>query len=706
VKKCLSAPRQIDVRFTPFEPSNRSTRAAAGDERRETNRRFVMRTACRRMARLRRATDASSMSVSVSTATVRVLTTWSSGIPTPSDDGRAARGGSRGSSRRRSVSTAIPLSVDGDDEERSRAGSMIEAQGARKRARDAVVVMHPDTSRGIEVLHNPVYNKGTSFTASERERLGVRGLVPPRYFTIEEQSKKIWAQNKALAEPLDRWSHLQDLKDRNETLFYRLVKDNIEELAPIIYTPTVGDACLKYSALLRRARGMYFSCADRGDFNSMMFNWKRDVSVIVVTDGSRILGLGDLGTNGMGISQGKLDLYVAGGGFDPQNVLPVVLDVGTNNPDILNDPYYIGAPHKRIEGKEYDDFIDEFIRGVQNRWPNALIQFEDFQTKHANNILQRYRDKVLCFNDDIQGTAAIVLAGIYGAMKCLTGHRHDIVNQTFVMCGAGSAGMGIAAFLHQAMMANGLSAEEAYKRFYVIDKDGLITHERSLDEAGSEPIKPFAANRSDLPDGTKLIDVIKKAKPTVLLGVSTVKGLFDEDVLKTMGEINERPIIMPLSNPTSRAECTAEEAARATQGRAIFSSGSPFKDVELEGRFMKANQGNNFYVFPGLGLGALLSKSTTISDGMLQAAARAIPAMLTEDQYKAGIIYPHIDRIRDISAYVAIKVMQEATKEGRVPEDVRKLVAQGEKAIGDFVFSTMYVPSYRPTVFSCASRKV
>jgi len=436
-----------------------------------------------------------------------------------------------------------------------------------------------------------------------------------------------------------------------------------------------------------------------------MFNWKRDVTVIVVTDGSRILGLGDLGMNGMGISQGKLDLYVAGGGFDPQHVLPVVLDVGTNNPDLLNDPYYLGSQHARLEGQEYDDFIEEFIRGVRNRWPNALIQFEDFQTKHANKILERYRRDVLCFNDDIQGTAAVVLAGIYGAMKCMGGHRKDITKQRFVMTGAGSAGCGIATFLHQAMVAQGLSPDEAYKRFYIIDKDGLITNERALDGPGSEPLRGFVRNRTDLPDGASLMDVIRAAKPTTLLGVSTVKGLFTDEVLREMGKINERPIIMPLSNPTSRAECTAEEAARATGGRAIFSAGSPFEDVEINGTVMKANQGNNFYVFPGLGLGAVLSKSRVISDGMLQAAALAIPNMLTTEQYESGTIFPSIDRIRDISAYVAVKVIEAAAREGRVPDEIRRLVATGEDAISEYVYSTMYLPTYRPTVFSCASRK-
>jgi len=592
-----------------------------------------------------------------------------------------------------------------EEEERSRAGSMRAPVDGKRRSVDDVIVMHPDTHRGIEVLHNPVYAKGTSFTASERERLGIRGLVPPAYFTVEQQARKIWAQNVRLGTPLERWSHLQDLKDRNETLFYRLVTEHIEELAPIIYTPTVGEACLNYSKLLRRARGMYFSANDRGEFNTMMYNWKREAKVIVVTDGSRILGLGDLGTNGMGISQGKLDLYVSGGGFDPQHVLPVVLDVGTNNPEILNDPYYIGVPKNRLEGKEYYDVIEEFIRGVKNRWPRALIQFEDFQTKHANVILQKYRNQVLCFNDDIQGTAAIVLAGIYGAMKVLGRHRSDIVGQTFVMCGAGSAGAGIVSFLHQALVANGLTADEAYKRFYIIDIHGLITSDRVLDGPGSEPLKPFAAARTDLVEGMKLLDVIKSVKPTALLGVSTVKGLFTSEVLEAMASSSERPIIMPLSNPTSRAECTSEEVAKATGGRAIFSSGSPFPDIEVDGRVMKANQGNNFYVFPGLGLGAVLSGSAVISDGMIQAAAKAIPAMLTPTQVEEGVIFPRIDRIRDISAYVAIKVMQTAAKEGRVSDDIRRLVAQGETAMKEYVYSSMYTPEYRPLVFSCSSKK-
>ena len=592
-----------------------------------------------------------------------------------------------------------------EDEERSRAGVMKAPMETKRQSKDDVIVMHPDTSRGIEVLHNPVYAKGTSFTASERERLGIRGLVPPAYFTVNQQAAKIWAQNKTLGTPLERWSHLQDLKDRNETLFYRLVTEHIEELAPIIYTPTVGEACLNYSKLLRRARGMYFSADDRGEFNTMMYNWKRDAKVIVVTDGSRILGLGDLGTNGMGISQGKLDLYVSGGGFDPQHILPVVLDCGTNNPELLNDPYYIGVHKNRLEGKEYYDMIEEFVRGVKNRWPKALIQFEDFQTKHANKILQKYRNEVLCFNDDIQGTAAIVLAGIYGAMKVLGKHRADIVQQKFVMCGAGSAGAGIVSFLHQALVANGLSADEAYKRFYIIDVNGLITAERDLDGPGSEPLKPFARARDDMPEGAKLIDVINAVKPTALLGVSTVKGLFTADVLEAMAAYNERPIIMPLSNPTSRAECTSDEVARTTGGRAIFSSGSPFPDVEIDGKVLKANQGNNFYVFPGLGLGAVLSGSSVISDGMLQAAAKAIPAMLTPAQVEEGVIFPRIDRIRDISAYVAIKVMQTAAKEGRVPDDIRRLVAQGEAAMKEYVYSSMYVPEYRPLVFSCSSKK-
>mmetsp|Transcript_4762 Transcript_4762/g.12025 ORF Transcript_4762/g.12025 Transcript_4762/m.12025 type:complete len:687 (-) Transcript_4762:44-2104(-) len=567
-------------------------------------------------------------------------------------------------------------------------------------------VMHPKTNRGIEILLNPIYNKGTGFNVAERERLGIRGLVPPRHFSIEEQTAKIW---ESLSEPgkpaMQKWRSLQALQDRNETLFYALLVNHIEDLAPIIYTPTVGEACLQYSRLFRRPRGMYFSAEDIGHFNAMMYNWKNDVSVIVVTDGSRVLGLGDLGAQGMGIAVGKLDLYVAGAGIDPSKVLPCVLDVGTNNEALLNDEYYFGLQQKRLTGDAYYAVVDEFIQAVKNRWPNALVQFEDFATEHAMPILQRHRKNVLCFNDDIQGTAVVVLAGVYGAMAAMGLKPSDITKQTFVLCGAGSAGMGIASFLHIAMVHHGLTPDEAYERFYVVDANGLATSARDLDGAspGSKALAPFALRRKDLPEGTKLADVVRAAKPTVLMGASTVSGLFTDEILTMMGEYNERPIIMPLSNPTSRAECTAEAVAKATQGRAIFSSGSPFPNTTSDGRTMIANQGNNFYVFPGLGLGSLLVGADHISDGMLNAAAEAIPKSLESDALERGEIYPHVSRIREISVKVAAAVMKQACfegREGRGGKIINIIKAEGDELLHKYIRSSMYYPEYRPTVFS------
>lgn len=576
-------------------------------------------------------------------------------------------------------------------------------------AENDVMIMHADTNRGIEVLLNPIYNKGTGFSLAEKERLGIRGLTPPRYFTIEQQCKKIWTNLTEKGKTgMFRWRSMQALQDRNETLFYRLLVDHIEELAPVIYTPTVGEACLQYSRLFRRPRGMYFSADDVGHFNAMMYNWKNDVSVIVVTDGSRVLGLGDLGAHGMGISVGKLDLYVAGAGIEPSSVLPCVLDVGTDNEELLADPYYFGLPQKRIKGDAFMNIVDEFIQAVKNRWPKALVQFEDFSTDHAMPILKRHRENVLCFNDDIQGTAVVVLAGIYGAMAAMGKSSGAITEQTFVVCGAGSAGMGIANFIHAALVHHGLSPQQAFERFYILDKHGLITNNRELKEGepGVDDLRPFAESRRDLPDGINLREVIESAKPTALLGASTVSGLFTHEILTRMGELNKNPIIMPLSNPTSRAECTAEAAANATEGRAIFSAGSPFDDVSRGGVTMVANQGNNLYVFPGLGLGSILVGSNYISDGMLNAAAEAIPKTLHDGAIRRRAIYPRIADIRDVSVKVAAAVMKQAVdedRENRGGKIAHMISREGIEGLERYVRSSMYYPEYRPTVFSPGS---
>ena len=401
-----------------------------------------------------------------------------------------------------------------------------------------VQVMHSDTNRGIEVLLNPIYNKGTGFSIAEKERLGIRGLTPPRYFSIEQQCDKIWeSMNEPGKTAMFKWRSMQALQDRNETLFYRLLVEHIEELAPIIYTPTVGEACMQYSRLFRRPRGMYFSADDRGHFNAMMYNWKSDVNVIVVTDGSRVLGLGDLGAQGMGISVGKLDLYVAGAGIEPSKVLPCVLDVGTDNQDLLDDPYYFGVHRKRLTGDEYYDVVDEFIQAVKNRWPNALVQFEDFQTEHAMPILKRHRDNVLCFNDDIQGTAVVVLAGVYGAMAALGKDPSDITKQTFVMCGAGSAGMGIANFLHTAMVHHGLTDEEAHARFFIVDKDGLVTDKRKLDKnaPGVEELRAFAEARK-----AGVEDSSKDSSKDELLAQKLTRVAYVEDQMRKFAATNPK----------------------------------------------------------------------------------------------------------------------------------------------------------------------
>lgn len=550
--------------------------------------------------------------------------------------------------------------------------------------------------RGVDVLHDPVYNKGTGFPMAERDRLGIRGLVPPRFLNIEQQAAKVYEHIKNCKTNLDKWLLLQALQDRNETLFYQLIISHVEELAPVIYTPTVGEVCLQYSRLFRRARGMYFSAADRGNMHAMAYNWDNDrVDVIVVTDGSRVLGLGDLGVQGMGISVGKLDLYVAGAGLHPSFVLPVVLDVGTNNETLLQDPYYLGLPHPRLQGDEYYAVVDEFISAVRTRWPHVLVQFEDFSSDHAAELLERYRHNICCFNDDIQGTAAVVLGGVYGAVACLGLPRSGITQQRFLVCGAGSAGMGITTALHAAMMKHGLSADEAYSRFVVLDYDGVIGTAR---ENVASAVLPFKSKL--IADKTDLLSAVHAFKPTGLLGLSTVSGLFTEDVLTAMGQYNERPMIFPLSNPTSRAECTSQQAANTTQGRAIFSSGSPFPDAQAGGRTVKANQGNNFYVFGGVGLGVLLSGASHVSDAMLQAAAEALPCMLTQDDMRTGTIYPRVAEIRHISAYIAAAVMRAAYKGGLANKKEAKRVMDTltDEELREWVMSKMFKPDYVPLI--------
>jgi len=603
--------------------------------------------------------------------------------------------------------------------------------------------------KGKNLVSDPIFNKGLGFPSSERDRLGIRGLVPPTRLELPEQERVImeeyelgWAA-RAEREPDDeiiksgvnpdnirKWKVLQSVQDRNETLFYRLLMDNFLAMAPIIYTPTVGWACSHFSHLYRRPRGMYFCPADKGEMASMVYNWEsNEVDAVVVTDGSRVLGLGDLGIGGLGISIGKLDLYVAAGGFHPKRVLPAVIDVGTNNEKLKADPRYLGLRSPRLEGDEYYDLIDEFMAAIKLRWPRALIQFEDFQSKHAIKLLMRYKKEYLMFNDDIQGTAATVLAGLYGAMKVQGLGPEAIKDQMFVVCGAGSAGSGVLLTIRNALTKRyGLTNEEAGRRFFLLDDKGLITKARSNLKEMEDlfyDLSSFAEDDVSM-EGMNLIDTIKHVKPNILIGLSGCGGLFTDEVLTTMNEnCPTPPIIFPLSNPTSRSECSAEQAQRCTGGRAIFASGSPFPHVEVDdkilsssqcnnrsglpfeselhaGSFIASSQCNNRYIFPGLALGAALGQTEVVTNAMINKAAEALVELLTEEDLKRRATFPEGAEIREISCHLAMRVFQQAIDEGIKPQNkdmVEALKHGGEAELKEYIYSKMWYPDYRPLVY-------
>ncbi|KAG2725126.1 hypothetical protein I3760_01G052000 [Carya illinoinensis] len=512
--------------------------------------------------------------------------------------------------------------------------------------------------RGADILHDPWFNKDTGFPLTERDRLGLRGLLPPRVISFEHQYARFMESYRSLEKnthgqsdgivSLAKWRILNRLHDRNETLYYRVLIDNIKNFAPIIYTPTVGLVCQNYSGLFRRPRGMYFSAKDKGEMMSMIYNWPaQQVDMIVLTDGSRILGLGDLGVQGIGIPIGKLDMYVAAAGINPQRILPVMLDVGTNNQRLLEDPLYLGLRQPRLEGEEYLSIVDEFMEAVFTRWPKAIVQFEDFQMKWAFETLQRYRKRFCMFNDDIQGTAGVALAGLLGTVRAQGRPLSDFVHQKIVVVGAGSAGLGVLNMAVQAASRMSGNSETAAKNlFFLVDKDGLITTERKgLDPAAA----PFAKDPREilgLTEGASLSEVVKKVKPHVLLGLSGVGGIFNEEVLKAMRESDSsKPSIFAMSNPTKNAECTAAEAFVHAGENIVFASGSPFENVDLgNGKVGHVNQANNMYLFPGIGLGTLLSGAHFITDGMLQAAAECLASYMTDEEIQQGILYPSINR--------------------------------------------------------------
>ncbi|XP_044491822.1 NAD-dependent malic enzyme 59 kDa isoform, mitochondrial [Mangifera indica] len=570
--------------------------------------------------------------------------------------------------------------------------------------------------RGTDILHDPWFNKDTGFPLTERDRLGLRGLLPPRVISFEQQYDRFMESYRSLekntqGEPysvvsLAKWRILNRLHDRNETLYYRVLIDNIKDFAPIIYTPTVGLVCQNYSGLFRRPRGMYFSAKDKGEMMSMIYNWpSHQVDMIVLTDGSRILGLGDLGVQGIGIPIGKLDMYVAAAGINPQRILPVMLDVGTNNQKLLEDPLYLGLRQPRLEGEEYLSIVDEFMEAVHERWPKAIVQFEDFQMKWAFETLQRYRKKFCMFNDDIQGTAGVALAGLLGTVRTQGRPLTDFVNQKIVVVGAGSAGLGVLNMAVQAMSRMSGNSETAAKnQFFLIDKDGLITKERKNLEPAALPFAKDSGETMGLNEGGSLLEVVKKVKPHVLLGLSGVGGVFSEEVLKAMRESDsKKPAIFAMSNPTMNAECTAADAFDHAGENIVFASGSPFENIDLgNGKVGHVNQANNMYLFPGIGLGTLLAGAHFITDGMLQAAAECLASYMTDEEIQKGILYPSINSIRHITAEVGAAVLQAAVAEelaeGHGEVGPRELKQMSKEETVEYITSNMWYPVYSPLV--------
>jgi len=533
---------------------------------------------------------------------------------------------------------------------------------------------------GYQLLHDPVLNKGVAFTEQERDALGLRGLLPPRVSSQDEQVSRALENLRAKPSDLERYIFMIALQDRDETLFYRTLLDHLEELMPIIYTPTVGRACQDYGHIFRRPRGIFLSIRDAGRICQVLRNWPyRDVRVIVVTDGERILGLGDLGADGMGIPVGKLALYTACAGIDPSVCLPVTIDIGTNNEKLLKDPLYIGLQQRRIRGAAYDIFVDEFVTAVQSLFPRALIQFEDFANHNAFRLLKKYRDRACVFNDDIQGTAAVVLSGIYSALR-ITGQK--LTAQKIVFFGAGEAGTGVANLIVAALKEEGLSDADARARFWFIDSKGLVVKSRG--DLAEHKLR-YAHDHEFIADPLSVIDVLR---PTGIIGVSGQAGTFTPEVLKRMADINERPMIFALSNPTSKSECTAEEAYRLTDGRAIFASGSPFDPVVVDGKRFIPGQGNNAYIFPGVGLGIVASESRLVTDEMFLAAARTLANEVYQADLDEGRIYPALTRIREVSLEIAMATAKVAYRRGLAgapkPDDLQSHIK-----------AQMFEPSYR-----------
>ncbi|VVB17159.1 unnamed protein product [Arabis nemorensis] len=537
---------------------------------------------------------------------------------------------------------------------------------------------------GCTLMRDPRYNKGLAFTDKERDAHYLTGLLPPVILSQDVQERKVMHNLRQYTVPLHRYMALMDLQERNERLFYKLLIDSVEELLPVVYTPTVGEACQKYGSIFRRPQGLYISLKEKGKILEVLKNWpQRGIQVIVVTDGERILGLGDLGCQGMGIPVGKLSLYTALGGIRPSACLPITIDVGTNNEKLLNDEFYIGLKQKRATGEEYAEFLHEFMCAVkQNYGEKVLVQFEDFANHHAFELLSKYSSSHLVFNDDIQGTASVVLAGLIAAQKVL---GKSLSDHTFLFLGAGEAGTGIAELIAlQISKETGKSIDETRNKIWLVDSKGLIVSTRK--ESLQHFKQPWAHEHEPIKE---LLGAVNAIKPTVLIGTSGVGKTFTKEVVEAMATFNEKPLILALSNPTSQAECTAEEAYTWTKGRAIFASGSPFDPVEYNGKKFLPGQANNCYIFPGLGLGLIMSGAIRVRDDMLLAASEALASQVTEENFAKGLIYPPFANIRKISANIAASVGAKTYELGLAsnlprPKDLVKMAE-----------SCMYSPVYR-----------
>jgi malate dehydrogenase (oxaloacetate-decarboxylating)(NADP+) len=567
---------------------------------------------------------------------------------------------------------------------------MTTLQREKKLHDDVYTIGYPT---GVKLLHSPNLNKGTAFTEEERETLGLRGLLPPRISTPEDQVARVLENFERKESDLQRYIYMVGLEDRNEHLFYRVLMENIEKMMPIIYTPTVGQACQLYGHIWRRCqlyghiwrrpRGLFVTAEDRGRMAEILRNWPHPkVAIIVVTDGERILGLGDLGANGMGIPIGKLSLYTACAGVDPTMCLPITIDVGTENDELLSDPLYIGLQQRRLKEEVYDELMDEFMDAVNEIFPNVLVQLEDFANRNAFRLLGKYRNQYCCFDDDIQGTAAVSLAGFYSALRL---SRQSLKEQRLLFLGAGEAGIGIGDLTVAAMVSDGLSKQAAKENCWFIDSKGLVVKGR---DNLQEHKVPYAHDHEFITD---LLTAIKALKPSILIGVSGQPQAFTKPVIEEMAKLNERPIVFALSNPTSKSECTAEQAYGWSKGRAIFASGSPFPPYSYEGKTYVPGQGNNAYIFPGVGLGVIACDATRVTDEMFFAAAKVLAWEVSDGDLRKGCIYPPLKRIRETSVSIAT-----ATAEVAYRQDLA--TKSRPTNLRAFIESQMYQPDYEDYV--------